>query len=74
MATIVAVIMTETKVKRVTDFRTLGNVYMFKCEFRLQRCKNACRNYVYSGMDCTFPISISFYRHHLYSAWDKNRL
>lgn len=71
MRTIVAIIMPETKEKAVTDFR---NVYMLKCEFRLQKFKNACRNYVHSGMDCTFPISVSFYRHHLYSAWDKNLL
>lgn len=35
MATIVEIIMTETKVKPVRDFRTLGNVYMLKWEFRL---------------------------------------
>jgi hypothetical protein len=35
MATIVAIIITETKLKTAVDFRTLGNVYMLKCELRM---------------------------------------
>jgi len=52
-------VLNKKKKKTVMNFRALGNLRIFKCEFKTLRSKEACGNSVPCGIDCTLATLLN---------------